>query len=207
MIGRLTARKSARRSRRSNTKVRARGTLRTEPYALSSVMASGPSDPPQISTNVVGNKVVRMVITPEPSVGSKFVLAKDILFCLPVLNPDCRILKMSAWGEDHDYISCVFPVGGTDNGIGDDAAWSDRGVPGQSLAQMHVTPSFNFRNRWFSLKGETRVATFSTTQKPDKTYKSVIVDFTLQYRTALQRCPAYLYLESVREEEEQLLHA
>lgn len=175
---------------------------RTDPYAMSSVRASGPSDPPQLNTNIVGVKVIRKILTPEATTGNIMVLAKDLLNCLPVVNPNARILKMSCWGADHQQISCVFPAGGADNGVGDDAAWSDRGVPGQSLAQIHVTPSFNFRNTWFSYKGQTRVGVFSSQRSSTEAYLPLTVDFTIEYRTALQSCPAYLYLQEFRNKEQ-----
>jgi len=173
-----------------------RAPARSDPHAMSTVRATGTFDPPQISTNVIGQKKIRHIVPIAAGVGA--LTLGDIRSCLPLTNPELRILKLSAWGPDGtvsatSQLSVVFPVGLATNLVpGDNAVWVDEGTTGQQRAQIHLTPCFDYRNFWFltGLASTTVLATFGTTTLAT----SVIVDITVQFRTAVQTCPALEHL-------------
>jgi hypothetical protein len=176
---------------------------------MSTVRCTGPSDPPQTTTNVVGTKRIRKVVSILASVGS--ITLGDIRNCLPLDNPEIRILKLSVWGQDANpgvtselpsaAISCVFPVGTPPNTIpGDNSTWVDEGTRGQQRAQIHLMPCFEYRNFWFltGLSAATLIATFGQATATSQ----LIVDLTVQYRTAVQSCPAMDYLRQLQAQDE-----
>jgi hypothetical protein len=200
-MGRLTARKLNRRARRSNMQSRRFQQRRADPYAMSTVMATNLMDPPQTSTNVVGFKRLRKVVTTAPNTGLGSLTLGNLRSCLPLTDPELRVIKLSVWAPDAGPLSCVFPVGSSNNSHpGDDAAWSDEGVPGQSRSQIHITPAFDYRNFWWpsSVSADTLLATFVGNKSQQG--GSLLVDVTVQYRTGVQSCPALLYLQQLRSE-------
>jgi len=159
-------------------------------------MAGNARDPPQTTTNVVGFKRIRKVVTVASAAGQ--LLLGDVRSCLPLTDPELRFVKLSVWAGDDDTLSCVFPVGSATNvHPGDDATWTDNGVPGAQRAQIHLTPAFDYRNFWFLVgqPNSTVIATFGTTGPS----VSFIVDVTVNYRTAVQTCPALEHLRMLRE--------
>lgn len=131
----------------------------------------------------------------------------DVRNCLPLTSADLRFLKLSVWAPDHTLLGCVFPVGSTNNlNPGDDATWTDEGVPGQSRSQLHVTPAFDYRNFWFvnGFSGSTIIATFSSAAEAGL---ALTVDVTVQYRTTPQSCPAATYLAELRAAERLQTHS
>lgn len=163
---------------------------------MSTMQAAGSFDPPQVTTNVVGVKRIRRLITTDTTGAGSLTLG-ELRSCLPLTTPELRFIKLSAWGGDTDPLSVVFPVGsGTNLHPGDDAAWSDIGVPGSRRAQVHLTPAFDYRNFWFSsgMSDSTVIATFVDGPPP----AAPIVDVTVQYRTAVQSCPALDHLAKLR---------
>jgi hypothetical protein len=173
---------------------------------MSTVRCTGPIDPPQTTTNVVGVKRIRHVVLIAASVGS--LTLGEIRSCLPLTNPELRILKLSVWGADDAgvsatsaAISCVFPVGSATNlNPGDNSTWVDEGTKGQQRAQIHLTPCFEYRNFWFqtTLAGSTLIATFGQATAVSQ----LIVDLTVQYRTAVQSCPAMDHLRQLQAQDE-----
>jgi len=173
---------------------------------MSTVRTTGPIDPPQTTTNVVGVKRIRKLVSITASVGS--LTLGDVLNCLPLTSPEIRILKLSVWGQDDvaagapsAAISCVFPVGLASNlNPGDSSVWVDEGTKGQQRAQIHLTPCFDYRNFWFknTLNPLTLIATFGQATPVSQ----LIVDLTVQYRTAVQSCPALDYLRQLQSQDE-----
>lgn len=176
---------------------------------MSTARCSGPIDPPQTTTNVVGVKRIRKIVPIVASVGSLTV--GDLRSCLPLTNPEIRILKLSVWGQDVNNgvatdlhsaaISCVFPVGTASNSNpGDNSTWVDEGTFGQQRAQIHLTPCFEYRNFWFqsTVAASTLIATFGQAIAASE----LIVDITIQYRTAVQSCPALDYLRQLEAQAE-----
>lgn len=181
----------------------------SDPPAMTTTRVSNVVDPPQTSTQVVGVKRLRKNITINAGVG-QLTLA-ELRTCLPLTNPELRILKFSVWGQDgtpnveaqNNAISCVFPisnpVAGTSPGSpGDNSVWSDNGTSGHQRAQIHLKPAFDYRNFWFtSLNlGTELIATFGGDVNVVTT--QFIVDITVSYRTAAQSCPALEHLEALR---------
>lgn len=192
--GRLLARKANRRSRRSNTNP-SRSIASSDPRAMSTVRAAGPRDPPQTTTNVVGFKRIRKTVILTANVGSMTI--GDLRNCLPLTTPELRIMKLSVWSSDTDTLSCVFPVGQSNNtNPGDNSVWSDDGTPGALRAQIHLVPCFEYRNFWFQagVSNSTVVATFGSNSIATG---NLIVDVTLQFRTAVQSCPALDHLNEL----------
>ncbi len=143
----MTARKSSRRSRRSNTTSRRFAQSRSDPHAMTTIRAGNAMDPPQTTTNVVGFKRIRKIVNTNGGTGQ--LTLGDVRSCLPLTTPDVRFVKLSVWSTDEATLSCVFPVGSSTNvHPGDDSAWTDDGVPGNSRAQIHLTPAFDYRNFW-----------------------------------------------------------
>jgi hypothetical protein len=182
-----------------------------DPHAMSTTRASNIRDPPQTTTNVVGFKRIRKnIAVSNTGIGSLTV--GDVTSCLPFAagNTQFRILKFSIWGPDSDGdnlvapLTCVFPISNaaalTFTGTpGDNSAWTDEGVQGQSRPQIHLTPAFDYRNYWLSstLNGPAAfIATFSTSIS-----NHVIIDLSIQYRTTVQSCPAMDHLTSLRGKE------
>jgi hypothetical protein len=176
---------------------------------MSTVRCTGPRDPPQTTTNVVGLKRIRKIIPIVASVGS--LTLGDLRSCLPLTTPEIRILKLSVWGSDANpgtsaelpsaAISCVFPVGSASNlNPGDNSTWVDEGTHGQQRAQIHLKPCFEYRNFWFlaGVATSTLIATFGQATATSQ----LIVDITIQYRTAVQSCPAMDYLRQLEAQEE-----
>jgi len=163
---------------------------------MATVRTSGPLDPPQTTTNVVGTKRIRKVVATLLGVGQ--LTLGDIRSCLPLSTPELRILKISIWGPDGSQISVVFPIGTASNSNpGDNSVWVDEGTTGQQRAQIHLTPCFEYRNFWF-LAGQadaTLIATFGSTAAVNS---NLIVDLTVQYRTAIQTCPALEHLRALQ---------
>lgn len=153
-----------------------------DPRAMVTERANNRVDPPATSTNVTGFKRIRKVVTLVAGAGNLTI--NSITSCLPLTNPQIRIVKLSVWGNDTANLGCAFP---TSNG-GDISVWSDDGVPGQSRAQIHLTPNFAFRSKWFLLGDTSIIAQFTSTLAT----LSVIVDISLEYRTNVQSCPAFM---------------
>jgi len=168
---------------------------------MSTVRAGNAIDPPQTTTNVVGTKRIRKLVPLTLKVGQ--LTLGDIRSCLPLTLPELRFLKLSVWGGDDTDLSCVFPVGSITNlHPGDDAVWNDTGTPGNQRAQIHLTPAFDYRNFWFNsgMPATTIIATFGA-DPGAPTLVNLIVDVTVQYRTAVQTCPALEHLDQIRAQE------
>jgi hypothetical protein len=174
---------------------------------MSTVITSGPRDPPQTTTNVVGIKRIRKTILLAAGAGSLTI--GDLRSCLPLDAPELRIMKLSVWGPDSGNsaiapfgnISVVFPVGTSSNSNpGDNSVWVDEGTSGQQRAQIHLLPCFEYRNFWFvtGTAASTIVATFGSSVL----LANLIVDVTLQYRTAIQSCPALDHLRALQSEDQ-----
>lgn len=172
---------------------------------MSTVQTAGRREPPQITTNVVGVKKIRKTLSLVAGVGS--ITVGDIRTCLPLDLPELRIMKLSVWGPDANTlgaignVSVVFPVGTASNtSPGDNAVWVDEGTTGQQRAQIHLQPCFEYRNFWFNsgVAASTLIATFGSTQSN----ASLIVDITVQYRTAIQSCPALEHLRALQAEDQ-----
>lgn len=167
---------------------------------MSTVRITGSRDPPQTTTNVVGFKRIREKVSLTLGVGALTV--GTLRSCLPLSNPEIRILKISAWAPDDvpGSLSMVFPIGNTANSDrGDNSVWVDEGTTGQQRAQIHLQPCFEYRNYWqpVGLANATPIATFGYPQGVLPV--TVIVDVTVQYRTAIQSCPALEYLQELQE--------
>lgn len=164
---------------------------------MSTVQTGNAMDPPQVTTNVVGFKRLRKHVTMTGGAGT--LTLDDVRTCLPLTAPELRFVKLSVWGDDTENLSCVFPVGSSTNlHPGDNAVWSDTGVPGNARAQIHLTPAFEYRNFWFDagMAGTTVLATFGSSPTDTAT---LIVDVTVQYRTAVQSCPAFAHLQKLQQ--------
>lgn len=177
---------------------------------MSTVQTTGSRDPPQTSTNVVGSKRIRKIVTLAVGVGQLTI--GDIRSCLPLTAPEIRILKLSVWGPDTSptatvpvgNISVVFPVGtASPLSPGDNSVWVDEGTIGQQRAQIHLLPCFEYRNFWFpsATPTGTLVATFGSPVAA----ANLIVDITVQYRTAVQSCPALEHLHALQMQSEDQL--
>lgn len=169
---------------------------------MTTIRAGNAMDPPQTTTNVVGFKRIRKIVNTNGGTGQ--LTLGDVRSCLPLTTPDVRFVKLSVWSTDEATLSCVFPVGSSTNvHPGDDSAWTDDGVPGNSRAQIHLTPAFDYRNFWFidGVAANTVIATFGV---PTTGVNSVIVDITVNFRTAVQSCPALEHLKYLREHPETL---
>lgn len=200
-------------SRRKRTVTRSSGL--NDPRAMSTVRTRGPVDPPQTSVQIVGFKRIRKVVALPTGSGAGTITIGDIAGCLPLStnNSEFRVLKMSVWGSDGSgsagtqtpSLSCVFPV--SNNPVtplaptpGDNAAWQDDGVFGQSRPHIHLTPSFEYRNYWLSpLKNGPGAIVASFVQTTGGTGSlSIVVDITLQFRTVVQACPALDHLNQIQ---------
>lgn len=172
---------------------------------MSTVQTGGTRDPPQTTTNVVGIKRIRKLVNLVAGVGSLTI--GDVRSCLPLDAPELRIMKMSVWGPDVTAtgpignVSVVFPVGTASNSNpGDNSVWVDEGTTGQQRAQIHLLPCFEYRNFWFvtGVAAATLIATYGSTTPTGQ----LIVDITVQYRTAIQSCPALEHLRAMQAEEQ-----
>lgn len=164
---------------------------------MSTVRTSGSRDPPQTTTNVVGLKRIRKTVTLVAGAGA--LTLGDVRSCLPITTPELRILKISVWGPDGGQISCVFPASISSAPGADHSVWVDEGTTGQQRAQIHLQPNFAYRNHWFELAALATdpIATFGSLTLT----ASLIVDLTVQYRTAVQSCPALDYLRVLQSEQ------
>jgi len=185
--GQRMSNNSARRSRTS----RAPRQQMLEPRAMSTIQTSGPVDPPQTSTNIVGIKRIRKKIQLAAGVGS--LDTTQIGACLPLNSAEFRIFKLSAWASAsaNSLLSVVFPAS-TGIGTGDNSAWTDEGTQGSVRPQIHLIPNFAFRDIWFNPTSSLVIATFGGTASD-----LLVVDITLQYRTSQQSCPALDYLRTL----------
>jgi hypothetical protein len=141
-------------------------------------------------------KRIRKEVALASGVGS--LTLGDLRSCLPLTTPELRVIKLSAWGTDEETLSCVFPVGSATNvHPGDNAVWTDNGTPGNQRAQIHLTPAFDYRNFWFLSTADSTIvlATFGSSVTASE---HIIVDVTVQYRTAVQTCPALEHLQQIR---------
>lgn len=173
---------------------------------MSTVQTGGSRDPPQTTTNVVGIKRIRKLVTLVAGAGSLTI--GDVRSCLPLDAPEMRIMKLSVWGPDANAslgsagnVSVVFPVGTASNSNpGDNSVWVDEGTTGQQRAQIHLLPCFEYRNFWFvtGVAAATLIATFGSAVATAQ----LIVDITVQYRTAIQSCPALEHLRALQAEEQ-----
>jgi len=164
---------------------------------MSTVQAGNARDPPQTTTNVIGNKRIRKVVAIAAGVGS--LTLGELRTCLPLTTPELRIIKLSVWGNDDDMLSCVFPVGSATNvHPGDNAVWTDNGTPGNQRAQIHLTPAFDYRNFWFLSTADPTIVIATFGLSSSTATGSLIVDITVQYRTAVQTCPALEHLQQIR---------
>lgn len=173
-------------------------TANHDPRGMSTIKTTGPVDPPQTTTNVVGVKRIRKKVQLAAGVGS--LTRADIAGCLPLTNPEFRIMKFSVWASAaaNSLLSVVFPISlpGTHSIdlIGDNSAWTDEGTQGSIRPQIHLTPNFAYRNLWQgTFDPSPVVATFGGTSTD-----LLVVDITLQYRTAIQSCPALDYLHQLQ---------
>jgi hypothetical protein len=172
---------------------------------MATIKARGPADPPQTSTNIVGDKRLRKKV--QLSGGNGTLTVNDVRACLPLTSPEFRVLKLSVWASASatSLLSVVFPVrepgfqnnpGGFVPGTpGDNSAWADEGTQGALRPQVHLMPNFDFRNYWFtSVNVGTQVlATFGGTATD-----LLVVDITVQFRTAVQVCPAMGFLLQIQ---------
>jgi hypothetical protein len=159
---------------------------------MSTTTAKGQIDPPQISTNVVGYKRLRHRITLVAS--SATLTVSNVRGCLPITTPEIRITKLSVWASASagSFIRVVFPIS-TSTLVpvlpGDNSVWTDEGTQGSIRPQVHLTPNFDFRNYWITAEIPDATALASFTGLPTDT---IIVDVTVQYRSAVQGCPSFL---------------
>lgn len=154
---------------------------------MSTIATTGPVDPPQTTTNIVGIKRIRKKVQLTAGVGQITIL--DIQNCLPLTAPEFRIMKMSTWASASagSLLTVVFPLG-TSRAFADRSSWTDEGTQGSIRPQIHLIPNFSFRNAWLQNSDPEfpgPVATFGGTATD-----LLVVDITLQYRTAIQSCPA-----------------
>jgi hypothetical protein len=124
---------------------------------------------------------------------------------------------MSVWGNDGSVsatsthtpqLSCVFPVSNNPATPlaptpGDNSAWEDDGVFGQSRPHIHLTPSFEYRNYWLGpLKNGPGAIVASFAQASPTSASNIVVDITLQFRTVVQACPALDHLNQIQSTQE-----
>lgn len=163
-----------------------------DPRAMSTSLTSGPKDPSPVTTNVKGVKRIRKKVQLAAGIGQMTI--GDIITCLPLTTPEIRIMKFSVWASatSPSLLSVVFPVSNV-TGFGDNAAWNDEGTQGQQRPAIHLIPNFNFRSFWFTPAFSSNViATFGGTATD-----LLVVDITVEYRTAVQSCPAMVYLQTL----------
>lgn len=196
--------KSRRPKRRAGRRNRSRIPA-SDPKAMTTVRSSRRSDPPQTSSNVIGFKRLRQKLS-VTGTGASLTLG-SIRSCLPISFPEIRILHLSVWAPNAKLLSVVFPVsnaisppaiGSPDPGTpGDNSAWTDVGVLGNSVSQIHLRPAFDYRNFWFtpSNRDPTIIATFGASLAVDE---QLTLDISIQYRTAPSSCAALLHLKSLR---------
>jgi len=160
---------------------------------MSTIQTSGPRDPPQTSTNIVGVKRIRKKV--QLVAGNGSINTTDIGTCLPLTTAEFRIFKLSVWASASagSLLSVVFPTMSSAS-PGDNSAWTDEGTQGSIRPQIHLTPNFAYRETWFSPTSSLVVATFGGTATD-----LLVVDITLQYRTAVQSCPAMDYWLSMND--------
>lgn len=157
-----------------------------EPRAMQTTMVRGPSDPPQTSENFVGMKRFRKKVQLAAGVGSMTIA--DLAGCIPFSGTFFfRIMKMSVYASAsaNSLLTVVFPLTIT-SGIGDQKTFVDEGTQGSIRPNIHLIPNFDFRTRWFQNDVVGTIATFGGTASD-----LLVVDVTLEYRTATQTCPAY----------------
>jgi hypothetical protein len=196
--------RSRRPKRRTGRRTRTRAPA-SDPKAMTTVRSSRRADPPQTSSNILGFKRLRQKLS-VPVAGASLTLG-SIRNCLPVTAPEIRILHLSVWAPNSKPISVVFPIsnaisppaiGSPDPGTpGDNSTWTDVGVLGNSVSQIHLRPAFDYRNFWFTSanRDPTLIATFGGTLAVDEL---LTIDISVQYRTAPSACAALLYLNSLR---------
>jgi len=185
MKGRIPARRNLGRASRSNTR-------QIDPVGMTTSLVVGPIDPPATTNNIVGTKRIREKV--QLVAGNGILTFATLLTCLPLTTPEIRIMKLSVWASATagSFLQCVMTSGISNSDV---ATFTDEGTQGAMRPQIHIRPSFNFRNTWYSAAsaGGTPVATFGGTATD-----LLVVDVTLQFRTAVQTCPAYnLYKQLV----------
>jgi hypothetical protein len=151
---------------------------------MNTMATTGPIDPPQPNTNVVGIKRIRKKL--QLVAGNGVLQATDIITCLPLTGASIRILKFSAWGSATagSFISVLF--GNAASGS-DTQTWTDEGTQGSIRPQIHLTPNFNYRNTWITTGPVASVSGTAT--------DLIVIDVTVEYRTAVQSCPAFYSME------------
>jgi hypothetical protein len=163
---------------------------------MTTLKTSGATDPPQTSTQIVGEKRLRKKV--QLAGGNGSLTVENVLSCLPLTSPEFRVLKLSVWASAtaNSLLSVVFPVkaaagAGVSATPGDNSAWTDEGTQGAMRPQVHLLPNFDFRNYWFTQAndGTQLLATFGGTATD-----LLVVDITVQFRTGVQSCPAMAYL-------------
>lgn len=151
---------------------------------MNTMATTGPLDPPQTNTNVVGVKRIRKKL--QLVAGNGTISSGDILSCLPfIVGAAFRVMKVSVWGSATPGSFLQVQLG--DGSVNSDIqTWTDEGTQGSVRPQVHLTPNFDFRNTWIgpSLAGGPIVAATGTAMD------LLVVDITLEYRTFVQTCPA-----------------
>jgi hypothetical protein len=164
---------------------------------MATIKVRGPVDPPQTSTNVVGDKRLRKKV--QLAGGAGTLTVGNVRSCLPLTSPEFRVLKLSVWASAaaNSLLSVLFPVrnpgfqqnpGSFVPGTpGDNSAWTDEGTQGALRPQVHLMPNFDFRNYWFTSDNvDTQVLAMFGGTATDL----LVLDISVQYRTAVQGCPA-----------------
>jgi len=150
-----------------------------DPRAMVTVAGRGPLDPPQTSLGFVGTKRFRQAV--QLVAGSYTATFTTISSCLPLITPVFRILKASFWAPAaaDSFVRVNFPTGQIG---GDSNTWTDEGTQGSIRPQLHLIPNFASRNTWINA-GTVAIIQGNGTD-------TIIIDWTLEYRTTVQTCPA-----------------
>jgi hypothetical protein len=163
--------------------------------SMGSTETRGSQDPESVKDTVKVRHRVQLPLTVTSS-GSA-VTATSIAAVIPASGtawPQFRILKIDVWGPDSTSTAAPFasPIALQMVG-GDGASFSDWGTQGQQRAQLHIIPDFEFRSIWRLATGTTALFTVFSN---DTTGVSIIVNVTLEMRTATQALPNFLLTPS-----------
>jgi len=154
-------------------------------------LVNGFADPPPTTTQIVGQKRLREKVQLVGGVAN-FPLATP-LSCLPLLAPEIRVLKVSVWASAaaNSLLTVVFNP--SNAGGGDAATFVDEGIQGSARPAVHLIPSFLYRSVWWNASGAVGVSLLTL---GGTATDLLVVDVTVEYRTAVQACPAYMAVMS-----------
>lgn len=118
---------------------------------MSSTRVGGPNDPPPIQRDVVVTKIIQLQPTVQNASFSLTyaAVAGGIPTCFDML----RIIKVSLWATATTgaKVSAIFS--------GDGAQFSDYGTTGAVRPQLHISPTFQTRQRWVASDSTDVIAT------------------------------------------------